>query len=52
MNDIDAIRIDFSDDTAFIMNICIAFLMFGIALDMKLSDFRGKVTVIDFWGFW
>jgi hypothetical protein len=20
--------------------------------DMKLSDFRGKVTVIDFWGFW
>ena len=20
--------------------------------DMKLSDFKGKVTVIDFWGFW
>lgn len=43
MNDIDAIRIDFSDDTAFIMNICIAFLMFGIALDMKISDFKRVV---------
>ena len=20
--------------------------------DMKLSDFKGKVTVLDFWGFW
>lgn len=41
MHNIDEIvRIDFSPETALIMNICIGFLMFGIALDMKISDFR------------
>lgn len=41
MNNIDEIvRIDFSPESAMIMNICIGFLMFGIALDMKISDFR------------
>ena len=43
MDNIDAIRIDFSSDTAFIMNICVAFLMFGVALDMKVSDFKRVV---------
>jgi len=40
MENIDAIRIEFSDSTALIMNICIAFLMFGVALDMKVADFK------------
>jgi len=41
MNNIDAlVRIEFSQESALIMNICIGFLMFGIALDMKISDFR------------
>ncbi len=41
MNHIDElVRIDFSPESALIMNICIGFLMFGIALDMKVSDFR------------
>ena len=43
MENIDAIRIDFSSDTALIMNICVAFLMFGVALDMKVSDFKRVV---------
>jgi len=44
MNNIDAIvRIEFSSNTAMIMNICIGFLMFGIALDMKISDFKRVV---------
>jgi len=44
MNNIDAIvRIEFSPETAMIMNICIGFLMFGIALDMKISDFKRVV---------
>jgi bile acid:Na+ symporter, BASS family len=44
MNNIDSlVRIEFSPETAMIMNICIGFLMFGIALDMKVSDFRKVV---------
>lgn len=40
MENIDAIRINFSDDQLVLLNICLAFLMFGVALDIKLSDFR------------
>jgi len=44
MNNIDElVRIEFSPESALIMNICIGFLMFGIALDMKFSDFRRVV---------
>ncbi|HHH49445.1 MAG TPA: bile acid:sodium symporter family protein [Saprospiraceae bacterium] len=38
--DIDAIRINFNSDQLFILNICLAFLMFGVALDIKLVDFK------------
>ncbi len=40
MIDIDAIRINFNQDQLFILNICLAFLMFGVALDVKIKDFR------------
>lgn len=39
MNEIDAIRINFDQDQLFILNICLAFLMFGVALNIKLGDF-------------
>ncbi|MEM9920040.1 MAG: bile acid:sodium symporter family protein [Bacteroidota bacterium] len=37
---IDSIRINFSPDQLFLLNICLAFLMFGVALDIKVQDFR------------
>ena len=39
MENIDLVRINFDQDQLIILNICLAFLMFGIALDIKLSDF-------------
>ncbi len=37
---IDQVRINFSEDSLFLLNICLAFMMFGVALDIKLSDFK------------
>ncbi|MFT4759349.1 MAG: BASS family bile acid:Na+ symporter [Paraglaciecola sp.] len=39
MNEIDLVRINFNPDQLFLLNICLAFLMFGIALDIKWQDF-------------
>ena len=39
MDSIDAIKINFSQDNLLILNICLAFIMFAIALDMKKEDF-------------
>ena len=36
---INDIRINFDDNTVVIMNICLAFVMFGVALNLKLDDF-------------
>ena len=40
MNEIDQIRINFEQDQLFILNICIAFIMFGISLDLTPKDFK------------
>ena len=40
MEGIDAIRINFRPEQLMILNICLGFLMFGVALDLKLSHFR------------
>lgn len=37
---LDAFQINFSEDQMRLMNYCLAFLMFGVALDMKLADFK------------
>jgi len=37
---IDDIRINFSEDQLILLNICLAFLVFGVALNIKLSDFQ------------
>jgi bile acid:Na+ symporter, BASS family len=39
MDSIDAIKINFSPHNLWILNICLAFIMFAIALDMKMEDF-------------
>lgn len=38
--DIDDVRLNFSDSSLLLLNFVLAFLMFGIALDTKTSDFR------------
>lgn len=38
--DIDAIRINFSTDSLWILNIALAVIMFGVALGITLEDFR------------
>lgn len=40
MNSIDAVRINFNPDQLFLLNICLAFLLFGVALDLRISHFR------------
>ncbi|MEM6378630.1 MAG: bile acid:sodium symporter, partial [Bacteroidota bacterium] len=40
MQSIDEIVINFKPDQLFLLNICLAFLMFGVALDLKLSHFK------------
>lgn len=40
MDSIDAVQINFNPEQLFLLNICLAFLMFGVALDLKLSNFK------------
>jgi len=39
MTGIDAIRINFNPDQLLFLNICLGFLMFGVALDLKKENF-------------
>jgi BASS family bile acid:Na+ symporter len=41
MTEIDAIRLNFSPESLVALNFILAFVMFGVALDMKPSDFKG-----------
>jgi BASS family bile acid:Na+ symporter len=40
MMDIDSIRINFSHDLRFAMNLCLGFVMFGVAMNIAVDDFR------------
>lgn len=40
MHEIDSIRLNFNSDSLFLLNICLAVIMFGIALEVKLGDFK------------
>lgn len=40
MENLDLIKVNFSPDQLFLLNICLAFIVFGIALDMRVSDFK------------
>ncbi len=37
---IDAVRINFNTETLWILNLILAFIMFGVALDITLDDFK------------
>ncbi len=37
---IDLVRLNFSDDSLWVLNICLGIIMFGVALGLHLNDFR------------
>lgn len=37
---LDSVKLNFSEDSLQILNFCLAVIMFGVALDIKLSDFK------------
>ncbi len=39
-NEIDAIRLNFDQEGLFVLNICLAVVMFGVALGLSIQDFR------------
>jgi BASS family bile acid:Na+ symporter len=41
MTELDAVRLNFSPESLVALNFILAFVMFGVALDMQWSDFRG-----------
>lgn len=43
LKELDTIRLNFSTDGLFILNITLAMIMFGVALDIKLKDFQQVV---------
>ena len=40
MDNIDQIVINFSEEKLFFLNICLGYLLFGVALDIKVSEFK------------
>jgi bile acid:Na+ symporter, BASS family len=40
MEELDAITLNFSQDSLWILNIVLAFLMFGVSLELKVADFK------------
>ncbi|MEP3667356.1 MAG: bile acid:sodium symporter, partial [Roseibium sp.] len=43
MSDIDAVRLNFSPESLTLLNAILSIVMFSIALDLRLSDFRNLV---------
>jgi BASS family bile acid:Na+ symporter len=41
MTELDAVRLHFSPESLVALNFVLAFVMFGVALDMKVEDFKG-----------
>ena len=44
MNEIDAVRLHFSPESLAVLDMILAFVLFGVALDIKIDDFKGIVT--------
>ncbi len=41
---LDSIRLNFNQESLFFLNLTIAFIMFGVALDLKIANFRKILT--------
>ncbi|MGA0284033.1 MAG: bile acid:sodium symporter family protein [Saprospiraceae bacterium] len=44
MENIDDVVLSFSEDSLFILNVVLAFIMFGISLDLKFASFRNVLS--------
>ena len=44
MNELDAVRLNFSPESLVLLDLILAFVLFGVALDMRVQDFRGILT--------
>ena len=44
MNELDQIKINFNHDELFLLNVVLAVIMFGIALDIRTTDFKRLLT--------
>lgn len=44
MSELDAVRLNFSPEALIALDVILAFVLFGVALDIKLADFKGIVT--------
>jgi len=40
MEKIDALQLNFSEESLILLNLCLGFIMFGVALDLKIADFK------------
>ena len=45
MSEIDLVRLNFSPQSLGLLNAILGLVMFGVALDLKLADFRGVLTL-------
>jgi BASS family bile acid:Na+ symporter len=43
--DVDLVRLNFNQQSLILLNIILGVVMFGVALDLKVSDFRGLVRL-------
>jgi BASS family bile acid:Na+ symporter len=43
MSELDAVRLQFSPDTLFVMNLVIGLILFGVALDLRVADFQRAI---------
>jgi BASS family bile acid:Na+ symporter len=44
MNSIDAVRLAFTPQSLIALDVILAFVLFGVALDMRVDDFKGILT--------
>jgi BASS family bile acid:Na+ symporter len=44
MNELDAVRLNFSPESLVALDVILGFVLFGVALDMRVQDFRGILT--------
>lgn len=45
MSEIDAVRLNFNPQSLAVLNVILGLVMFGVALDLKLADFRGVLAL-------
>jgi len=45
VTDVDLVRLNFNQQSLILLNIILGLVMFGVALDLKVSDFRGLVKL-------